>query len=151
MKLELNIGLSSKTLGELNPVAIVNALTGRGFHTLKFKVVESTCEDGKELCLAVQTLAPNDWQDQITDLAKSLGQDCIACALFLGSDPYEEFDERLWKTPHERENITVDGFTLAEFKNYLKNTIIPDSENSGFEGYARDLTTALLFLNYLSE
>lgn len=45
-----------------------------------------------------------------------------------------------------REEREVNGFTLESFKSYLRDTIIPDSRESGFDGYAEDLETALEFL-----
>lgn len=48
------------------------------------------------------------------------------------------------KARAEREEFN--GFTRQEFLNYLEFTIIPDSRESGSEGYAEDLETALHFL-----
>lgn len=101
MKLiELNIGLHSKTLGKLNYVEILNSLTGRGFEVIKYRIVESTCKDGKELCLAVKSTPPRDWQAQLASLSDNLGQDCISVAGFIGRDPYDTFIPSLWKSSH---------------------------------------------------
>jgi hypothetical protein len=100
MKLiELNIGLDSKTLGKLNACEVLNALTGRGFECLKYRLAESTSKDGIETCLAWKGRPPIDWQSQIADLSDKLGQDCIAVVCFIGHDPYDAFIPTLWVTP----------------------------------------------------
>lgn len=42
--------------------------------------------------------------------------------------------------------LNVNGWTKARFCEYLEKTIIPDSKESGFTGYAEDLETALEFI-----
>jgi hypothetical protein len=98
-KIEINVGLSSKTLGEINPKEVLNSLTGRGFILEAFRVVPSDCKDGSEDCLTIRTQAPEDWQFHIAEISALYGQECIGCALFLGPEPYDEFDPTLWKTP----------------------------------------------------
>lgn len=98
--IELNIGLSSKTLGKLSHIEILNALTGRGFECLKYRLVESTCKDGPEVCLAWKGTPPSDWQEQLASLSDKLGQDCIGIAGFIGQSPYDAFIPSLWVTPH---------------------------------------------------
>lgn len=97
--IELNFGLSSKTHGTINPIEVLNALTGAGFTLLAYRVVPSTCEDGGEDCLAVRAGAPADWQTQLDTLAVRWGQDCIAVALFAGPAPYNAFAAEYWKAP----------------------------------------------------
>ena len=94
--LEINIGLSSRTLGEIHPETALNELRVQGFEILAYRVVESTCEDGKELCLSVRVGVPEDWQVGLSFIADKLGQDCIAFAGFAGARPYASFDGLLW-------------------------------------------------------
>jgi len=98
--IELNIGLSSKTHGAINYIKVLNSLTGRGFETLKYRIVESVSNDGKELCMAWKGKAPADWQEQLASLSDKYGQDCIAVCGFIGHDPYDCFLPECWKTPH---------------------------------------------------
>ena len=147
--LELNIGLSSKELGVINPETALNELRIQGFEILVYRVVPSSCKDGGEDCLAVRVGLPEDWQDGLAFLADKLGQECIAIAGFAGADPYESFDPSLWVTPEAKPAkapLEVNGWTLEQFKSYLLETIIPDSRESGFDGYAEDLETALSFI-----
>lgn len=222
--IELNIGLTSKALGQLNYIEVLNALTGRGFECIKYRLVESVSQDGPETCLAYKGKAPADWQDQLASLSDNYGQDCIAIAGFIGQSPYDAFCADLWVSSdgdsvaglHDLRNkpetisdcarlldretfifsgvenglakfITTSGnirhlnrawikelclgdhrlkaelikgwnalgekteerfndFTRQEFLNYLEFSIIPDSKESGHEGYAEDLETALHFL-----
>lgn len=148
--IELNIGLASKTLGNLNPSEVLNALTGRGFRLINYRLQESTCRDGNETCLAIKTECPDDWQTQLARLSDKLGQDCIAVVGFIGRNPYDTFTPSLWveSVPALTSDDTgiVNGYTLNQFKSYLRETIIPDSLESGFTGYAEDLQTALDFL-----
>jgi len=106
-KIEINIGLSSKPLGELNPIKIVNALTGRGFHVLAYRVAPSSSEDGPELCLACRVAVRDTcpWDNVIRDLNKlavDYGQACIAFTGFAGPDSYETFDPKYWITPEAK-------------------------------------------------
>lgn len=161
--IELNIGLSSKTQGTLNPNEVLNALTGRGFTLLKYRLQDSVSQDGKETCLAVKAECPNDWQSQLASLSDKLGQDCIAIVGFIGHSPYDTFCAPLWVSPEEEDAFDSlaglhavqakqaaeeihNGFTRQEFENYLEFSVIPDSRESGFDGYAEDLETALHFL-----
>ena len=41
---------------------------------------------------------------------------------------------------------TIEGFTKAEFINYLCNTLIPDLEDSGMVETARDFKTCVGFM-----
>lgn len=108
--IELNIGLSSKTQGNLNPNVVLNSLTGRGFECLKYRLVESESKDGKETCLAWKGKPPSDWQAQLLDLAEKLGQDCIAVCGFIGHNPYDTFCADLWVSPEVEveENLKSD-------------------------------------------
>lgn len=146
--IELNIGLSSKTQGTLNPNEVLNALTGRGFILLKYRLVESVSKDGKETCLAIKAECPADWQTQLASLSDKLGQDCIAIVGFIGRSPYDAFVPSLWVEPAkvEAQEETCNGFTRQGFEGYLEFTIIPDSKEAGFSGYAEDLETALYFI-----
>jgi hypothetical protein len=146
--IELNIGLSSKKLGTLNPNVVLNSLTGRGFECIKHRLVESVCKDGEETCLAWKGKAPADWQAQLADLSERLGQDCIAVCGFIGQSPYDTFCADLWVSPEapEAPEAQFNGFTRQEFLGYLEFCIIPDSRLSGFDAYADDLETALHFL-----
>lgn len=145
--IEINIGLSSKTLGILNPNEVLNALTGRGFALIKYRLVDSISKDGKETCLTVKTECPDDWQFQLAGLSDKLGQDCVAVVGFIGHSPYDAFCADLWKSPEAEETKEIfNDWTLESFCAYLKNNIIPDSKASGFDGYAEDLETALHFL-----
>jgi hypothetical protein len=145
--IELNIGLSSKTLGNLSPCVVLNALTGRGFECVKYRLVESTSKDGAEKCLAWKGKPPGDWQAQLADLSDAFGQDCVAVTCFVGHDPYDCFCADLWVSTESPEpKARFSGFTRKEFVNYLEFCIIPDSRESGFDSYADDLETALHFL-----
>lgn len=99
MKIELNIGLHSKKLGNQNPIEMINALTGRGFEIVAYRVAQAICDDGQEPCLAVRGYAPDDWQAQVYSLAEKYGQDCIAVSLFVGPSTYSSFDASRWITP----------------------------------------------------
>lgn len=100
MKLiELNIGLSSKTLGNINPNEVLNSLTGRGFIIHKYRIQESQCRDGVEKCLAVKCETKEDWQVQLRVLSDRYGQDCIAVVGFIGHSPYDAFCPSLWVEP----------------------------------------------------
>ena len=100
MKLiELNIGLSTPQGGQINFIEVLNALTGRGFVLITYRVVTSQCKDGEEKCLAVKCKAPQDWQEQLASLSDKLGQDCIAVVGFIGHSPYDTFCADLWKSP----------------------------------------------------
>lgn len=100
MKLiELNIGLSSKALGQLNYIEVINSLTGRGFELINYRVVESVSKDGPEKCLAWKGKPPIDWQNQLASLSDKYGQDCIGIAGFIGHDPYDTFCADLWASP----------------------------------------------------
>jgi hypothetical protein len=110
-RIELNIGLHSKTHGILNPIAILNALTGRGFVIIHYRVAQSTCEDGQEPCLAVRVGWPNTRPldnviVELNRLAIDYGQDCIALTGFAGPAPYESFDPQYWITPEQDETRT---------------------------------------------
>lgn len=164
--IELNIGLHSKTHGKQNPVEILNALTGRGFVLIKYRVAQSTSEDGEEPCLAVKAQAPSDWQDQIAKLAHKLGQDCIAVCGFIGHNPYDAFVPEYWITPETpeegdkdtdaynlanlarlaREAEDVDEWKRESFVEYLRETLIPDLRESGFDATADDFETACRFI-----
>lgn len=145
--LEINIGLSSKELGVINPETALNELRVQGFEIIVYRLQESTCEDGAETCLVARVGLPEDWQTGLAFIADKLGQECIAVAGFIGADPYESFDPSLWVTPEAKPERTVNGWTLSQFKDYLRDVIIPDSQQSGFTGYAEDLETALQFLS----
>ena len=143
--IELNIGLSTPNGGKINPNEVLNALTGRGFNLITYRLQESTCKDGVETCLAVKTNAPDDWQSQLASLSDKLGQDCIAVVGFIGHSPYDAFIPSLWVTPEKTAQDEFNGYTKAEFIAYLPQ-IITDSRESGFDSYAEDLETALHFL-----
>ena len=97
--IELNIGLTSKTLGKLNPNEVLNALTGRGFTILRYRLAESISQDGPEKCLAVKCEVPSDWQSELSDLADHFGQNCIAIVGFIGHAPYDTFIPSRWVSP----------------------------------------------------
>lgn len=162
--IELNIGLASKTQGTLNPNEVLNALTGRGFILLKYRLVDSVSKDGKETCLAVKAECPADWQTQLASLSDKLGQDCIALCGFIGHSPYDAFCADLWVEPvapvavqlsecqaiqaeHAKRLALVDGWeSPAQFTAYLEGVLIPDLKASGFEATASDFETAVKFI-----
>jgi hypothetical protein len=151
-KAEINIGLSSKTLGEITPKQAIDELLGFEFNITTYRVVPSSCADGAEDCLAARVELPDDWQARLARIAEVLGQECIGVTLFVGADPYDSFDPSLWVTPEAKPAkapLEVNGWTLEQFKSYLLETIIPDSRESGFDGYAEDLETALAFIKLL--
>lgn len=143
--IELNIGLSSKTQADLNFVEVLNALTGRGFTLITYRVVTSACKDGEEKCLACKVECPDDWQGQLATLSDKLGQDCIAVVGFIGHSPYDAFVPSLWVEPvaQAAHEPTGDGQTLGSFVTYLRETLIPDLKESGFEATAEDFETLL--------
>ena len=163
-RIQLNIGLSSKTLGTLNPIVILNALTGAGFIRTTHRIAPSSCEDGAEDVLAWQGHAPAYWERELTALAKRHGQDCIAYRVeaFSGPSPYDEFDASLWKSPvteagpsdcqamqarhAAKAGETVNGWTRESFRRFLTETLIPDLLESGSEATAQDFETALAFM-----
>lgn len=83
----------------LNWIECLNALTGRGFVVLSYRLVESVSNDGPETCLAVKAECPEGWQTHLASLAEKWGQDCIAIAGFIGPAPYDTFCAEYWKTP----------------------------------------------------
>lgn len=97
--LEINIGLSSKEFGEIHPETALNELRVQGFEILTYRLHESTCDDGKELCLAARVGLPEDWQVGLAFIADKLGQDCIAIAGFIGQSPYDTFVPSFWVSP----------------------------------------------------
>ena len=121
---ELNIGLSSKRLGEITPETALNELYVHDFRVISSRIVKSVSEDGVENCLACKVELPNGWQENLVHVSNELGQDCIAVAGFIGQSPYDTFCAELWQSPE----------------------VIPDSYASGFDGYASDLETALHFI-----
>ena len=157
MKLiEINIGLSSKTLGNLNPNEVLNSLTGRGFNLITYRVQESVCKDGEERCLAVKVEAPEDWQVQLRVLSDRYGQDCIAVVGFIGHSPYDAFVPSLWVEPAKVElspceaiqakhRAKARGEDADEFIAYLLGTLIPDLQESGWDSTAEDFQTLIDF------
>lgn len=144
MKLELNIGLSSKTLGIINPVQVLNALTGAGFALVAYRVVPSDCTDGAEDCLAVIAEAPADALKQLAALSERYGQECIAFAGFAGPDPYPAFDRTFWKEPVEIEReASKPRLEAFQFIGWLESTLIPDLRADGFEGTPADFETLI--------
>jgi hypothetical protein len=98
---ELNIGLSSKSLGKLNPETVLNELRVCDFRIIASRVAESESIDGKEQCLTVKVELPENWQRDIAYLADKLGQDCIAVCGFIGQAPYDTFCAGLWVSPEK--------------------------------------------------
>ncbi len=98
-KIKLNIGLESMTLGKVNFILVINALTGAGFILQDWHVMPSSCEDGAEDCLVWEGLAPQDWPIQLHGIAVRFGQSCIAwkASGFSGEKPYAEFNDEDWK------------------------------------------------------
>jgi hypothetical protein len=97
---EINVGLSSKTLGEkITQYAALNWLRAHGFRVLAHRLQASESEDGAELCLACKVELPDDWQAKLASVADELGQDCIAVVGFVGHAPYDTFIPSLWVTP----------------------------------------------------
>jgi len=99
---ELNIGLSSKTLGKLSQENALGCLRLTGFKIITYRVVPSSCEDGAEDCLAARVECPFGWQAKLRDIAEELGQECIGVAGFIGAEPYDSFDPQLWITPEAK-------------------------------------------------
>jgi hypothetical protein len=101
--IEMNIGLHSKTLGKLNPIKIINSLTGRGFTVTAYRVARSSCADGAEWCLAVRCNLPRacDILGEIYRIAVIYEQDCIAFAGLVGPacENYTAFDPQYWISP----------------------------------------------------
>jgi hypothetical protein len=102
---ELNIGLSSRTLGEISAENVLSLLKAESFQIITFRIVESISNDGKELCLAVKVECPEGWQDKLADIAAYFGQDCITVVGFIGHEPYDTFIKKLWVTPDEKQHI----------------------------------------------
>lgn len=144
MKLELNIGLESKTLGTLNPCQVLDALTGAGFALITYRIIPSDCKDGAEDCLAVIAEAPADALSQLDALAKRYGQECIAFAGFAGPLPYDAFDKECWKepVPIAREAVKP-NLKAFQFIGWLESTLIPDLRADGFEGTPDDFETLI--------
>lgn len=143
---ELNIGLSSKSLGGISPETAIHCLGAMDFKIISKRFQESVSNDGKEICLAVKVELPKNWQYNLGCIADTLGQDCIAVVGFIGQSPYDTFAPSLWVSPEIP--ASFNGWTKETFLSYLQNQIIPDSYASGFEGYASDLETALHFLTH---
>ena len=102
---EINIGLSSKSLGEISEVQALYELNYFDFRVIQSRIVESTSEDGKELCLACKVELPEHWQAKLASVAENLGQDCIAVAGFIGRAPYDTFAPELWVSPEDGINL----------------------------------------------
>jgi hypothetical protein len=96
---ELNIGLSSKTLGEIKPFEALRDLQIAGFKIITHRTQDSVSNDGKETCLAVKVECPDGWQERLASVSDALGQDCIAVVGFIGKSPYDTFCADLWVSP----------------------------------------------------
>ena len=96
---ELNIGLSSKTLGKITPETAIAKLVQYKFVIITYRVVPSSSLDGEELCLAVKVQCPKNWQGALKWVADELGQDCVAVVGFIGQSPYDTFAPSLWVSP----------------------------------------------------
>ena len=96
---ELNIGLSSKTLGQITETRALNQLGIHGFKVIAKRTQESVSKDGKETCLACKVELPDKWQEKLRAIADNLGQDCITVAGFIGQSPYDTFCPKLWVSP----------------------------------------------------
>ena len=99
---ELNIGLSSKSLGEITPFQVEVELKGFGFEIITSRTVESESKDGKEKCFACKVRLPKDWQSRLARIAEVLEQDCIAVTGFIGHAPYDAFCAELWVSPEKQ-------------------------------------------------
>lgn len=106
MKLaEINIGLTSKTLGEISEEQAFIPLTAYGFEIIAYRIAESVAAGEKELCLAVKVVLPERWQEKLSEVAEILGQDCIAVVGFIGCAPYDTFIRKHWRTSDEKQHV----------------------------------------------
>lgn len=112
---ELNIGLSSKSLGEIPEYVALNWLHTYGFKVIAKRTQESVSADGKELCLACKVELPENWQAKLASVASELGQDCIAVVGFIGCAPYDTFAPEVWVSP-EKPKAAKTWEELAEEK-----------------------------------
>lgn len=134
---ELNIGLSSKSLGEITPEHALRELVSCGFKVITYRTQESVSNDGKETCFACKVELPQYWQTLLENIAKRLGQDCIAVVGFIGQSPYDTFAPEFWVKPEPTE--------AERFIDYLQSTLIPDLKESGYECTAEDFETLISF------
>lgn len=148
--IELNIGLSTPQGETLNPCAVLNALTGRGFELITYRQHDSVCKDGIEKCLAVKCTPPADWQEQLRKLSNGLKQDCIAITGFIGHAPYDTFCADLWKSPEnepfEVKPSKVDS-AAASYIEWLETTLIPDLKHDGYEATAASFEELIYHYN----
>jgi len=96
---ELNIGLSSKSLGEISEIKPLRLLKEHDFNVITYRLSESESKEGKETCLAVKVELPQSWQYALKIIAEELGQDCIAVVGFIGRNPYDTFAPEFWVSP----------------------------------------------------
>lgn len=101
---ELNIGLRSKSLGEITPETVLSLLKAERFNIITFRLQESVSLDGNEICLACKVILPDDWQAKLAIIADYLGQDCIAVVGFIGARPYDNFNGLLWVPGNAQES-----------------------------------------------
>lgn len=104
---ELNIGLSSKSLGGIEPETALQCLKVWNFRIISYRIAESEAEGEKELCLACKVILPDyHWQSALLKVCEDLGQNCIALAGFIGHDPYDTFISKHWRTSDEAQHIS---------------------------------------------
>ncbi len=147
----LNIGLNTND-GETVPLHFA-------FLTLcsRFEIYHSRVDtSGEEDCIvAIVENEGNRTSDLLHEICQLLKQDCIA--VFDGENgeligpnaaKWGQFREEFFVPFDAPKETEVNGFLRENFIHYLRETIIPDSKEAGFEGYASDLETALFFLTH---
>lgn len=110
--IRINIGLSSKKLGDIPFIEAVTVLRTLGFERTHTRIAQSQSEDGPEAVLVYSGRHVSSVAEVLSNLhaaAVRLGQDCIAvrlttpsfCALdaLVGPRPYDSFNSTLFIEP----------------------------------------------------
>jgi len=145
--IHLNIGLNiTGSTDKLTLAEIQIALASHGFVITRSRVAQSSTE--RTLCCSCATDSLIN-TFRIHNLAVALQQEAIAWIDENGTGHVTGPLAAGWGAfnPSEFLPVVEPNPALEQFKAYLRDTIIPDSIESGFDGYAEDLQTALDFLN----
>lgn len=146
--IHLNIGLNiTGSTDKLTLAEIQIALASHGFIITRSRVAQSSTE--QTLCCSCTPDNCRVNAFRIYNLAEHLQQEAIAWIDENGTGHVTGPLAAGWGAfnPAEFLPVVEPNPALENFKAYLRGTIIPDSIESGFDGYAEDLQTALDFLN----
>ncbi len=144
--IHLNIGLNITGGGVLTLAEVQSALADHDFIITRSRVAQSSTE--QTLCCSCATDSAIV-KFRVHNLSVALQQEAIAWIDDSGTGHVTGPLAAGWGAfnPSEFLPVVEPNPALENFKAYLRGTIIPDSIESGFDGYAEDLQTALDFLN----